>query len=107
MPNAEKVLRLYHDYYAALEKKYGNAEEHYRPNKESTSLKEIGNDDFLRELAQKKASLYATFDNDIVLATLSVFVDEEDRSFITLSYENKQIKQLEREENLNELINDL
>lgn len=108
MPNAEKVLRLYHDYYAALERKYGNAKEHYRPNKDdSTSSKEIGNDNFLKELATQKSALFAVFDNDVITATLSIFADDEERSFITLNYENKLIRQQEREENLNELVNDL
>ncbi len=108
MPNAEKALKLYHEYYAALEKKYGNAEEHYSPNKEhSTSLKEVGYDHFLQDLKEDKAFLYATFSDNTLKITLSVLVDADAHSYIALDYENTQIQSQEKEENLNDLINDL
>lgn len=107
-PNAEKTLKLYHEYYAALEKKYGNAKEHYSPNKEhSTSLKEVGYDHFLQDLKDEKAFLYATFSDETLKVTLSIFADADTHGYITLDYENTQIQSQEKEENLNDLINDL
>ena len=107
-PNAEKTLKLYHEYYAALEKKYGNAKEHYSPNKEhSTSLKEVGYDLFLQDLKDEKAFLYTTFSDETLKITLSIFADDDARGYITLDYENTQIQSQEKEENLNDLINDL
>lgn len=108
MPNAEKALKLYHDYYTALEKKYGNAAEHYSPNKEhSQSLKEVGYDLFLQDLKEDKAFLFATFSDDTLKITLSVLTDDDAHSYIALDYENTRIQSQEKEENLNDLINDL
>ncbi|MBQ7632635.1 MAG: hypothetical protein IJS88_00790 [Alphaproteobacteria bacterium] len=107
-PNAEKVLQLYHEYFAALSKKYGNAKEHYQPNKsQNMPASEIGNDTFLQDLKDEKTFLFATFGNDAIKVTLSVFVNEDTRSFIVLNYENTTVCRQEQEENLNELINDL
>ncbi len=108
MPNAEKTLKLYHEYYAALAKKYGNAKQHYSPNKEhSTSLNEVGYDLFLQDLKEEKAFLYATFTDETLKVTLSIFADADAHGYITLDYENTQIQSQEKEENLNDLINDL
>ncbi len=108
IPNAEKTLKLYHEYYAALEKKYGNAKEHYSPNKEhSTSLKEVGYDLFLQDLKEEKAFLFTTFTDNALNITLSVLADDDAHGYIALDYENTQIQSQEKEENLNDLINDL
>lgn len=131
-PQAEKVLKIYHQYYEALEKKYGNAQEHFVPNKEPKADKEadnasadekeaknmpykmpkaadngIGNDNFLNELKEDKASLFATFSDDKIKVTLSVLVNEDGQSYITLDYENTLVVQKEQNAAFDALLNDL
>lgn len=131
---AANVLSLYDRYYNALKKKYGNDKEYFKPN---TTEKEItlppalqqtnktnakdkkpaaktvkvtnprGNDNFLQELQEGKATLFATFGNEHINATLSVDVDENSQSRIILEYENLQVRQKDSEAALNELMNDL
>ena len=151
-PQAEKVLKLYHQYYDALKQKYGNDKEHFVPNpqpvakeqkaaaeepkaiveeqkatadetsdaapEENTAAKEgtepaapadngIGNDNFLNELKEEKASLFATFNDDNVKVTLTVLADEEGKSYITLDYENTYVTKNEQSANFDALLNDL
>ncbi|MBR6356493.1 MAG: hypothetical protein IKR92_06540 [Alphaproteobacteria bacterium] len=131
-PKAEKVLRIYDQYYTALKKKYGNEKEYFKPNKHEETIEapaavkqtaddaEIkgkaktvtvehprGNDDFLKELQEEKASLYAVFGNQKVKVTLSVEVNEEGQSRIVLDYENLKTQQSDSKDTLSDLINDL
>ena len=131
-PQAEKVLRMYDRYYAALKKKYGNEKEYFKPNKHEETVEapaavkqtadttkvELksktvtvehprGNDNFLKELQEEKASLYAVFGNKSIKVTLSVEVNEEGQSRIVLDYENLEMLQSDNKDTLNDLINDL
>ncbi len=103
-PSAEKVLAVYNQYYRLLEEKYGNAQQFYTPNvinvdkplgngKTETVQQEqaIGNPNFLQELQNGQAFLYATFDNSKVGAALSVNVDGDGKSYITVEYKNLTI----------------
>ena len=103
-PSAEKVLSLYNQYYKLLSEKYGNAQQFYTPNvinvdkplgngKTETIQQEqaIGNSNFLQELQNGQAFLYATFYNSEVGAALSVNVDGQGRSYITIEYKNLTI----------------
>lgn len=93
------MLDLYNQYYKLLEQKYGNAQQFYTPKvinvdqpvgngKTETVQKEqaIGNPDFLKELQNGEAFLYATFENGKVGAALSVNVDGSGQSYITVEY---------------------
>ena len=51
----------------------------------------IGNPNFLQELQNGQAFLYATFDNSKVGAALSVNVDGDGKSYITVEYKNLTI----------------
>ncbi|MBR3677008.1 MAG: hypothetical protein IKN71_07740 [Alphaproteobacteria bacterium] len=134
-PQAEKVLKLYHQYYDALKQKYGNDKEHFIPNMqtiveeqkavaaensdaapaENAEIEEdttpanngIGNDNFLNELKEEKAALFATFNDDNVKVTLTVLADEKGKSYITLDYENTYVTQNEQSANFDALLNDL
>ena len=98
-PSAEKVLEVYQQYYHLLEQKYGNAQQFYTPKvinvdkitdlgngktKTETIPQEqaLGNPDFLQELQNGEAFLYATFENGKVGAALSVSVDGNGESYI-------------------------
>lgn len=89
---ASGVLKMYRGYFKLLSQKYGHAQEFYTPNvvnvdktvtdargKPQTVTEEkkqpIGNPDFLKELQNGDAELYATFENGIVGAALGVNVD--------------------------------
>ena len=129
-PQAANVLSLYDRYYNALKKKYGNDKEYFKPNTvekeialppalhqtdkdEKLAAKTVkvdnprGNDNFLQELQEGKATLFATFGNEQINVTLSVDVDENAQSSIILEYENLQVRQKDAEATLNELMNDL
>ncbi len=106
LPNAERVLKIYRSYYAALAQKYGNDKEHFIPNKENEDSA-IGNDSFLKDLYEGKTSLFATFRNENIRITLAVAANSESESYITLDYENTLLQQQEKDDNLNELMNDL
>lgn len=131
-PQAEKVLKIYNQYYTALKKKYGNEKEHFKPNKHQEKVdapaaikqtaaeseikakpKEItvehqrGNDNFLKELQEEKASLYAVFGNEKVQVTLSVEVNDQSQSRIVLDYENLETQKSDNKDTLSDLINDL
>ena len=127
-PQAENVLKLYNAYYAALEQKYGNAKQDFTPaeytekvieqtgadanngkaeEKTVTKTTPIGNDNFLKELQQGTAVLYATFENDMLGVTLGVSVDGEGKSYISIDYKNLKIMEEENQTKLNNLISDI
>ena len=119
-PNGSQVLELYHKYYDALKQKYGNAQEFFTPHKyperqEDKNGKvnlvekqsEIGGDDFLYELKNGTSSLFATFESDTIGVTLTVNVNEHNKSFISLDYKNLQIKKSDEDKNFNDLIDEL
>ena len=100
-PSAEFGLRLYHRFYQMLERKYGNTKEYFTPrpsNNEQTytdaHLKSpdtsIGNPNFLSDLQTGGAELYATFENDEVIATLTLHANNIGESYIIIEYKNKK-----------------
>lgn len=118
-PNGEQTLRTYKKYYEALKVKYGNAEEHFTPY---TYVEEIetgegknvviskqektnpmGGENFLSELQNNQAVLYATFNNGKIGVTLGVFVDENLKGHITIDYKNFEFMQQETEVIVDEL----
>lgn len=122
-PNASKVLELYHKYYNALEQKYGNAQQFFTPNtyteeiideadeNEKTTVitksNPLGNPNFLEELKEGTAVLYATFENSDLGITLGVSVDGNNKSYISLDYKNLKIMKQEQDTKLDNLINDI
>lgn len=122
-PQATNVLQLYHEYYNALEYKYGNAQQYFTPHiyteeiktdendETKTEIKTIrapmGNDNFLQELQDGTAVLYATFENEKFGITLGVSVDGEGYSYISVDYKNLQIMKEEQQTKLDNLINDI
>ena len=127
-PQADNVLKLYNAYYAALEQKYGNAKQYFTPaeytekvieqgeaeadndkaeEKTVTKTTPIGNDNFLKELQQGTAVLYATFENEMLGVTLGVSVDREGKSYISIDYKNLKIMEEEKQTKLNNLISDI
>jgi len=119
-PSAEKVLEIYNRYYHLLEQKYGNAQQFYTPKvinvdqvtdlgngktkTESIPQEQvIGNPDFLQELQNGEAFLYATFENGKVGAALSVSVDGRGQSYITIEYKNLTIMQAREKSTLDAL----
>ena len=115
-PSAEKVVSLYNQYYKLLEEKYGNAQQFYTPNvinvdkplgngKTETVQQEqaIGNPNFLKELQSGQAFLYATFENGQVGAALSVNVDGQGKSYITIEYKNLTIMKAREQQALDVL----
>jgi hypothetical protein len=124
-PNAEEILKVYKKYYAALDKKYGNAQEFFKPYKYTEEIVEetddpknpkitkitkenpLGGPTFVEELRDDKTSLYAVFDNGKIGVTLSVFADKNGKTYISLDFKNLNLMKHEKDANLNELINDL
>lgn len=132
-PRAEKVLRLYDRYYTALKEKYGNDREHFKPHTHEgpatapVALRQTaeksaafpanpktvmiehprGNDDFLKELQEEKASLYAIFGDKKMQITLTVEVNPDGQSHIVLDYENLEIQQNDNRETIKDLIEEL
>ncbi len=115
-PSAEKVLAIYNQYYKLLEEKYGNAQQFYTPNvinvdkplsdgKTETVQQEqaIGNPNFLQELQNGQAFLYATFENGQVGAALGVNVDGQGKSYITIEYKNLTIMKAREQQALDVL----
>lgn len=120
---ASQVLALYRRYYEALSKKYGNAKEHFEPytyqeqliegegdkKKVRTVTKQnpLGGDNFLKELQEGKAVLYATFQNDEIGVTLGVSVDGDGKSSISIDYKNFALMDSEQQTVLSKTIEDL
>lgn len=116
---ASKILELYHKYYEALKKKYGNAEEFFTPYQHKVSQTDengqevvevkystIGGEGFLQEIAEEKSTLYATFYDDKVGATLSVAADGN-KDYLVLDYKNLPLMNEEKKEKINEMLEDL
>ena len=122
-PQATNVLQLYHEYYTALEHKYGNAQQYFTPHiyteeiktdendETKTEVKTVrapmGNDNFLQELQDGTAVLYATFENENFGITLGVSVDGEGNGYISIDYKNLPIMKEEQQTKLDNLINDI
>lgn len=125
-PEATKVMELYRKYYKALEQKYGNAQEYFTPYRDEELLitgtsaqnakdgtaaepatHEIGNSNFLKELQEGKAVLYATFGDDTIGATLGVSVDGDFKSYISLDYKNYELQKKEQDAAFDSILNDL
>ena len=120
---ASKALALYHRYYQALSAKYGNAQEHFEPYTYEEELIEgdgnqkkiskitkqnpIGGDNFIQELQEGKAVLYATFQNDEIGVTLGISVDGNGKSYISIDYKNFALRESEQQTVLNKTIEDL
>lgn len=120
---ASKIMVLYEKYYNALDKKYGNAQQFFQPYVIEQKISEkkdgaetekivkkehkIGNDDFLEELKTEKAILYATFSDGKIGVVLSVGVDDNGRSYITLDYKNLELLRKENEQNMQEILENL
>lgn len=103
-PQADKVLNIYERYFAALQQKYGNAKEYFEAADKDSPR---GNDIFLQQLQQQKASLFAVFGNENIRITLAIDVNEKAQSRITLDYENLSIQQQDKEAALNSLMEEL
>lgn len=120
---ASQVLELYHKYYNALAAKYGNAQEHFSPYTYEEKLikgegekkivetvtrqNPLGGDNFLKELQEGKAVLYATFQNDKIGVTLGVSVDGDGKSYISIDYKDFSLLDSEQETALNKAIEDI
>ena len=119
-PEASGVMTMYRQYYKLLSQKYGNAQEFYTPNvinvdktitdsrgktQTVTEQKEqaIGNPNFLSELQNGTAELYATFENGTIGAALGVNVDGNGQSYITIDYKNLKLMKERDNETLNAL----
>lgn len=116
---AKETLKLYQKYYDALKEKYGNAKEYFSPYTYETELSEKdgeeevirkikkenprGNPDFLKELQTGKAELFATFHNNTIGVTLSVYVDEKGLGQLVLDYKNLPLMKKEKEAFINNL----
>lgn len=116
---AKETLKLYNKYFEALSEKYGNPNEYFTAfayEEEVTegegedaithSIKKEnprGNPNFLQELKNGKAELYATFHNNVVGVTLSVFVDENSKGQLVLDYKNLPLMKKEKEAFINNL----
>lgn len=128
-PDAAEVLELYHQYYQALEKKYGHAREFFEPytydelvdqevedekTKEKvlskvvqTKTNPLGGENFLEELRSGKASLYATFETTEIGVMLDVRVAKDGRSQLILDYKNLPLMQAEKDKKFENLVQDL
>ena len=82
---ATNALALYKKYYDFLQKKYGPCEEEY---KEKEGIK-IGQNGFFKALQNEDAKLSCSFSADDVSAVLKVITDDENRSGISIEYENE------------------
>jgi hypothetical protein len=116
---AKETLKLYHKYFEALSEKYGNANEHFSAFSYETKTTEVidnetvtktiikenpkENPDFLNELQTGKAELYATFHNNNVGVTLSVYVNENGLGQVVLDYKNLPLMKKEKETFINNL----
>ena len=106
--DAAKVLKAYRQYYKLLNQKYGNGKEFFTPKItiiektvkdqfgrdqiETTRREEpMGGKNFLNELKDGEATLYATFEDTDVGAALAVNVDGNGKSYIIIDFTNLQI----------------
>ncbi len=106
--SASKVMLEYRKYYALLNKKYGNAQETYIPA--ATNVDQNSKDEsapafvpcknapnpqnapnLLKNLQSGQTTIYATFQNKDTGAALTVSVDGEGKSYITIDYRSLRI----------------
>lgn len=117
--HASKILALYHKYYDALSKKYGHAEETFVPAENQTEKTDkdgktetvltygtLGDENFLADLEAEKTSLYATFYDDEIGATLSIAA-QNNQTYLVLDYKNLPLMNAEKKQKINSLIQDL
>ena len=118
-PTAKETLKLYDKYFDALKEKYGNPNEHFSPYTYEQEVQQgegedavtnivkkenpRANPEFLQELKSGKAELYATFHNNIVGVTLSVYVNENSEGQLVLDYKNLPLMKKEKEAFINNL----
>ena len=117
---ATKAVRLYRKYYKLLNIKYGNAKESFSPKitviekkykdmygkdkVDITRIEEpIGGANFLSELQNKEATLFATFENGDVGSALTINVNDDDESYIIIDYTNLRIFKEREDQALNAL----
>ncbi len=116
-PTAKETLKLYNKYYEALAEKYGNANEYFSPYTYEEEITEgegkeaitriikkenpRGNPNFLKELQTGKADLYATFHDNNIGVTLSVYINEDNEGLLILDYKNLQLMKKEKESFIN------
>jgi len=87
-----------------LDRKYGNMKQEFTPATITKVIKDdqdkeqeieeqapLGNPEFLSQLESGQAVLYSTYHNDNIEATLSISVDGDKKSYITIEYLNMQI----------------
>ena len=67
----------------------------------------LGGPTFLPELREEKASLYATFENNEVGVVMSVNVNENNQSYLTIDFKNLKLMQAEEDAELTELVDEL
>ena len=67
----------------------------------------MGGDNFLQELQEGKAILYATFQNEKIGVTLGVSVDGAGKSYISIDYKDFALMESEKQTILNKTIEDL
>ena len=102
--SASKTLDYYRTYSEYLDKKYGNMKQEFTPATITKIIKDdqdkeqeieeqapLGNPEFLSQLESGQAVLYSTYHNDNIEATLSISVDGDKKSYITIEYLNMQI----------------
>ena len=63
----------------------------------------IGNPEFLSQLQSGEATLYATFENPSVGASLAVNVDGDNQSYIIIDYKNLTILKQRQQQTLDAL----
>ena len=119
-PDAAKILKEYRHFYDMLNQKYGHAEQTYVPKitqvtqtvdlghgktkQEIENVEEpIGNPNFLSQLQNGEADLFASFYNNEVGAALSVNVDGNGNSYLILEYKNLNIFQAQQDKTLDAL----
>ncbi len=117
---ASKGISEYKKFFDLLDQKYGNGEEFYTPyvaNVEETvqaddgtsskTIKQlfmqIGDEGFKSRLMSGEATLYATFSNDRVSATLALLADGNGQTYIVIDYTNLDAEAHVREEILDAL----
>lgn len=113
---ASKALQMYNTYSGLLAQKYGNKQEFFIPAQIDVTQKDaygkditvqqtapLGNPNFLSQLQSGAATLYSTYHNQEVGATLAVNVDGDGKSYIVVDYKNLQILQAREKQTLDAL----
>lgn len=93
--NGTKTLKQYNRFYDLLAKKYGNAQQFYTQLDENDNIipnaSPDKNPNLLSNMELGVAELYATFEGDNVGVALSVNVDGDMQSYMTIDYKNLKI----------------